>query len=239
MRSTQESSNRVSRESRVKRWQGGHTGNGWTVKSDIKSRGRWLSGWSSCFVSVGWGWLAEFGSPPSTYVRHGSVCICNPSARWRRVTEACWSSSLSKLGATGSVTVLASTGKIGTNRGRQLIWAPGAECMSHWPGYTRACMHAHTHTQRKQKAKREGVTLNKESSKSVIFVLIAYLEWWLKSTQGWAVFKILIFLKIIFTFYFYVSVYLFSLYVRGHFARTLYVRLVHAVPNRGQAGTAL
>lgn len=52
-------------------------------------------------------------------------------------------------------------------------------------------------------------------------------------------FKILIFLKIIFTFYFYVSVYLFSLYVREHFARTLYVRLVHAVPNRGQAGTAL
>lgn len=52
-------------------------------------------------------------------------------------------------------------------------------------------------------------------------------------------FKILIFLKIIFTFYFYVLVYLFSLYVSGYFACTLYVHLGHAVPNRGQAGTEL
>lgn len=57
--------------------------------------------------------------------------------------------------------------------------------------------------------------------------------------QGWAVFKILIFLKIIFTFYFYVLAYLFSLYVSGYFACTLYVHLVRAVPNRGQAGTEL
>lgn len=52
-------------------------------------------------------------------------------------------------------------------------------------------------------------------------------------------FEIFIFLKIIFTFYFYILVYLFLLYVRGYFPCSPYVHLVHAVPNRGQAGTEL
>lgn len=61
--------------------------------------------------------------------------------------------------------------------GRLLIWAPGLQsCMRVQPTRVHPGVHActHTHTQRKQKAKREGVTLSKENSRSVIFVLIAF-----------------------------------------------------------------
>lgn len=87
---------------------------------------------------------------PSTYVkaRHGRVCICNPSARRRRVTEACWSAILSKLGATGSVTILASTSKIGTNgqTADMGAWTAELHACATDPGTTGcACMHTHTY----------------------------------------------------------------------------------------------